>query len=196
MTARFFLRKLDDLLRRSINVFEFNHNPDCLLRLQLTPAWHSLHLPNLTLETGDPVLLIHLWNERLPPFSPENSDLSWARCILHRFKYSLYLVADYLLENPQLSEVRAVGGETIILTAGLHAAGLHFVQSLGFTVIPYSSRLGFFGEFWENFYSWLLIWAYNPASLPRRSIFSLHRSEMWMSRDDFIRRFRKKGVIS
>lgn len=56
MTARFFVRKLDDLIRKSIKVFEFDHHQDCLLRLQVTRAWHPIHFPNLAVETGDPVL--------------------------------------------------------------------------------------------------------------------------------------------
>jgi len=186
---RFLVRKLDELIRRGSQVFEFNHDADCLLRLQVTRAPHTLQLPDLTLEANEPVLLIHLWNERLPRSSPGGADLAWARRTLKLFRRSLYLVADYLQEDRQLSEVRAVGGMTILLTSGLHEAGGRFVQEMGFSITPYSSRLGRFGEFWENFYSWLIIWAFNPGSLPNRSLIRLQRSEMWMSRESFLQRY-------
>jgi hypothetical protein len=138
------------------------------------------------------VLLLHLWNERLPPFSTGSADMAWAKFFLRLINDSFYLVAGYLLDNPQLNEIRAVGGETILLTSGIHEAGSRFVQGLGFTVIPYCSRLGPFGEFWENFYSWLIIWTFNPGSLPDRSLLHLRRSEMWMAREAFLQRFSKR----
>lgn len=186
---RFLVRKLDDHIRKSNRVFEFSQDADCLLRLQVARAPHPLRLPNLGLNTGEPVLMLHLWNERLPAFPPDGTDLSWARRFLRLFRHSLCLAAGYLRDEPQLSELRAVGGVTILHTAGLHEAGRRFVQEMGFTVIPYSSRLGRFGEFWENFYSWVIIWNFNPRSLPHRSLFSLRRSEMWMSREEFLKRF-------
>jgi hypothetical protein len=188
---RFLVRKLDELIRRCNRVFEFSQDADCLLRLQVTRTPHTLKLPELTVEANEPVLLIHLWNERLPLISPGGPDLAWARRILRLFRHSLCLVADYLQDDPQLSGVRAVGGVTILLISGLHEAGGRFVQEMGFTITPYSSRLGRFGEFWENFYSWLIIWTFNPHSLPGYSLIHLHRSEMWMCRDIFLQRYGK-----
>jgi hypothetical protein len=186
---RLLVRKLDELIRKCSRVFEFNQDVDCLLRLQVTRAPHTLRLPDLTVEANEPVLLIHLWNERLPNTSPGGADLAWARRILRLFRRSLYLTADYLQDNPHLSQVRAVGGVTILLTSGLHEAGGRFVQEMGFSITPYSSRLGRFGEFWENFYSWMIIWTFNPGSLPNRALIHLQRSEMWMSREAFMQRY-------
>jgi hypothetical protein len=186
---RFLVWKLDELIRRCNRVFEFNQDADCILRLQVTRAPHTLRLPDLTLEANDPILLIHLWNERLPRTSSDGADLIWARRTLRLFRSSLYLVGDYLQSERKLNDVRAVGGVTILLTSGLHEAGGRFVQEMGFSITPYSSRLGRFGEFWENFYSWLIIWASNPGSLPNRSLIHLQRSEMWMSRESFLQRY-------
>jgi hypothetical protein len=189
--VRFLIRKLDDRIRKCSRVFEFSQEAGCLLRLQVSRASQPLHLPGQIIEAGEPVLLIHLWNERLPPISPAGPDLAWARLILRRFRHSLCLTADYLKANPRLDEIRAVGGVTILVTSGLHEGGRRFFQEMGFTILPYFSRLGRFGEFWENFYSWLIVWTFNPGSLPQRSLFRLRRSEMWMSREDFLRRFSK-----
>jgi hypothetical protein len=81
---------------------------------------------------------------------------------------------------------------TVLLTSGLHEAGSRFVQKMGFSVFPYNNRLGRFGEFWENFFSWMIIWTFNPDSLPDRSLLSLRRSEMWMAREAFLERYAKK----
>jgi len=63
------------------------------------------------------------------------------------------------------------------------------MNRLGFTVTPYHRPLGRFGEFWENFYSWGLLWAFNPPSWRRRKLFDLRRTEVWMLREDFVDRF-------
>ncbi len=186
---RSLVRKLDSLIRNSNQVFEFSQAENCLLRIQLTKATHSLQLPDLMVPCGEEVLLLHIWNEHMPIVSPAGADIAWARRFFHLFRDSLRLTAKYLHDNPQLGEIRAVGGQTVLLTSGLHQAGLRFIEGMGFTVMPYSCRLGRFGEFWENFYSWLIIWTYNPHSLPHRSIFTLQRSEMWMSRAEFFQRF-------
>lgn len=190
---RFLVRTLDDLIRKTSRVFEFSREADCLLRLQVGRAPHPLRLPDLTVEAGKPVLLLHLWNERLPPFPPDGVDLAWARPVLHRFQRSLCLAAGYLRDEDQLRQVRAVGGVTILLTSGLHESGSRFLQELGFTVVPSANRLGRFGEFWESFYSWLIIWTFNPGGMPKRSLLRWHRSEIWMSREAFLRRFGERG---
>lgn len=183
------IRKLDDGIRKSIRVYEFTRETDCLLRLQVSRAPHTLRLPDGAVEAGEPVLMIHLWNERLPPIPPGGLDLAWARRILRLFSHSLCLAAIYLRDTPRLNEIRAVGGVTILLTSGSHRTGIRFMQEMGFTIFPYSSPLGRFGEFWENFYSWLIIWTFNPGRLQDRSLFGLRRSEMWMSREAFLERY-------
>ena len=188
---RFLVRKLDDFIRKANQVFEFTLEADCILRLQVSRAAHPVRLPDLTVETGEAVLLIHLWNERLPPVSPEGMDLAGAKRILRLFRHSLRLAAAYLQENRQLDPIRAVGGATILARSGLHESGSRFLQDMGFTVIPYSSRLRRFGEFWENFYSCLIIWTFNPGSMPPRPLIHLRRSEMWMSREAFLQRYRQ-----
>jgi hypothetical protein len=66
---------------------------------------------------------------------------------------------------------------------------MQMMQRLGFIMLPYHRPLGRFGEFWENLFSWWLMWAYNDSSLLRRSFWRLQRTEMWMTREEFLRRF-------
>lgn len=63
------------------------------------------------------------------------------------------------------------------------------MQRLGFSIMPYHKPLGRFGEFCENFYSWGLMWTFNPPSWRRRELFNLRRTGVWMSREDFVGRF-------
>jgi hypothetical protein len=188
MTLRPLIRAFDAWLSCTLGVFAFCQDPECLLRLQMAQASHDLCLPSLTVRAGEPVLLLHLWNERIAPIPPQGPDLGWARPMQRRFVRSLRLVAEYIQQSPQLVNVRAVGGVTV-LTGPVNAGGSHLFQRLGFTVIPFHRRLGAFGEFWENFYTWQLIWAYNPTSLRYKGIRRLKRAEIWMSAEAFLRRY-------
>lgn len=183
------VRNFDRFLRKCNRVFEFTQDADCLLRLHFSRTDHILLLPDTTIGVQEPVLRLHLWNERLPSIAPAGADLAWARTILRRFMASLQMAAVFLQENPQLHTIRAVGGITILLTSGVHGSGSRFVEALGFTVLPHRNRLGRFGELWENFYTRVLIWTYNPGSLPSYSFSRMQHSEMWISRQAFLARY-------
>jgi hypothetical protein len=185
--ARFLIRLLDAWLCRIYGVFEFYDAPDCILRLQVVRVKRTIRLPDLELQTGKPVLLLHLWNEKMQRFPSTGPDLAWAKVMERAFIESLKKAARYLSQDPRLVEVQAIGGVTILFPSQPGDGSL--MKRLGFTLLPYSSPLGRFGEFWENFYSWLLIWTYNPASLPSHRLMRLRRTEFWISKEEFLRRF-------
>jgi hypothetical protein len=188
VTLRSIIRAFDRWLSRILGVCEFCQDPECLLRLQLTQASHDLCLPGSIVRTGEPVLLLHLWNRRVAPIPPQGPDLAWARLMYHRFVHSLRKVADHMQQSPQLANVRAVGGVTVLAGSG-NGSGSHLMSRLGFTLMPYHPRLEPLGEFWENVYTWLLMWAYNPASLRNKNLWGLKRVEVWMPAEEFLRRF-------
>ena len=105
------------------------------------------------------------------------------------FVTSLHEAARYLASKPELATVRAVGAATVLASPGDPLGGERLVRRLGFLVLPYHNPLGRFGEFWENFYTWWIMWTYNAASLRRRSLISLRRTEIWMARDTFLHRY-------
>jgi len=187
---RRLVRCFDRWLSRRYGIFEFSQHPDCLLRLQAAVAHRSLTLPDRRVERGEPVLLLHLWNERLSALPPVDAGLSRAKTMQRMIIRSLTELACYVDQHPELAQRRALGGVTVLLGAGSHAGGVRLVERLGFSVFPYHSPLGCFGEFWENFYAWVLIWTYDPASLPYHRLLSLRRREFWISTDEFRRRYR------
>lgn len=186
MSLRRLLRAFDRWLARTQGVFEFSQDPDCILRLQLSQARRPRTVAGIALQPGDRVLMIHLWNERLREVPETGADLAWARAMHFQFLHSLRLAARYIEGAPALADLRAIGAETI-LSGALGRGGGHILQSLGFTPLPHHCRLATFGLFWENFYSWLLLWAYNPASLGRKSFWRLQRLDFWMPADAFLR---------
>ena len=104
-------------------------------------------------------------------------------------RYSLRLIAQYIQADSTCSEIQAVGGITAHVVLGRPDGGKVMLEHLGFLVIPYHRPLGAFGEFWENFYTWWVMWTFNPASTRRRSMFDLQRTEFWMSRQAFLERY-------
>lgn len=187
---RAIIRRFDGLLRRASAVFEFCDEADCLLRLQIARAPHDLHLSDGTgVRAGDPVLMLHLWNEHVPPIRPAGPDLAWAVSVRRMLLHSLRAAARWLANEPGLTNVRAVGGVTVLVTPGSAGGDLRLMRRLGFDVLPYRGLLGRFGEFWENLYAWGLMWAFNAASLRRRQLFRLHRAEVWISARMFLERY-------
>jgi hypothetical protein len=180
---------LDRYLSRTYGVFEYSHDPQCILRLSLGTAPHLLHVDDQVIEAGEPVLIMHLRNAQLMPVAQGGPDMAWARKMLGRYRLSLRYMAAYIASHDELAGVRAIGGDTSLFLGGEHGSGKKMMQAMGFTLFPYHNRLGSFGEFWENFYGWMLMWAYNPDSLSYRKLWSLKRTEFWVSRDALLRRF-------
>jgi hypothetical protein len=186
---RAVIRRFDAFLRWAYGVFEFTDDADCVLRLQLTKAHRTLDLPGRIIHPGEPVLGLHLWNEHLPPLPRDGPDLAWAIRMQRIFVRSLHAVAEQMTRDVRLSAVRAVGGVTVLLSPAGHPGGVRLMERLGFAVVPYHSPLGRFGEFWENFYAWWIMWTFNAVSLRYRQLVHLQRLEVWMSADEFLSRY-------
>ena len=187
---RAIIRRFDGLLRRAEGVFEFCDQADCILRLQMTRAAHAVPLPDSSLvRKGDPVLIIHLWNERMPPIPPDGPDLAWAARFRRLLIESYRLVARWLAAQPGLGRVRAVGGVTVLLYGGETQSALRLVERLGFQVMPYHNPLGRLAEFWENLYTWAIMWTFNIVSLRHRRLLRIRRAQIWMSTAEFMRRY-------
>ncbi len=183
------VRAFDRGLRQVLGVFEFCDDPDCLLRVRVTVAAHPLPLPDRPLPKGAPVLELHLWNERIPPLPAGGPDLAWAAQTRRKLVASLRMLARALSEDPRFTGVQAIGGITVLCFSGDGRQEVHLFRRLGFTVLPYRNPLGRFGEFWENLYTWGIMWAFNEASLRRRHLLGLRRGEVWMTREAFLRRY-------
>ena len=186
---RRLIRAFDGFLRRTEGVFEFSQAADCLLRLRVTHSKHALTLPGVALPAGATVLELHLWNEHMPPMPAEGPDMAWAARTTRMFVDSLYAVGQYMKQEPRLLSVQAVGGVTVLVVPDGNPAAANVLRRLGFHILPYRNRLGRFGEFWENFYTWWIMWTFNAVSLRRRGLMGMRRTEMWTPAVEFIARF-------
>ncbi len=184
------VRLLDRLLSRIYHVYRYSDDPACGFRICVTRLPNDITLPGEHLAAGVPVIVLHMDNERMPPLPAAGPDLAWALRAQRMLVGSWRTLADYLLAHPELAQVRALGAVTWMGMMGPGSERLF--DRLGFTTQPYHSPLGWFGEFWENVYTWWLMGAYNPASRHGRSLLGIRRVEAWMARETFLERFGEK----
>jgi hypothetical protein len=191
--GRLLVHALDTLLRARGGVHVFSADPRCILRLANGRAGQGLLLAGGTaIAPGEPVIEMHLWNERLPVMPAGGADLAWAKEFLQRFTVSLRLLNAYLAAHSELNGARVLHGETGFLTTRTLDEGASLLVHLGFEVRrprTGASPWKRFAEFWQNLYSWWLLWTYNPASCRGKTLRSLERCELWMSRATLARRY-------
>jgi hypothetical protein len=188
--GRAAVRGLDSLLRRAYRVWEFTQDENCILRVALGTSAKDMTLSDGTrIEKGEVVGELHLWNEHLPRMDEEGPSVEWALKAYHLWRVSLKKLTAYLENAPQFESVRAFRGETAFLRDDLEESGLF--ERLGFDVLRRDRRdkLGRFGEFWENLYTWWLIWTFNPGSLRRKDLFRMERAQLWISRQALLERY-------
>lgn len=178
---------IDSLIMKRDHVYEFSDDPQCILRIQLMPSHHAITLGDQQVNKGDTVLVVHVWNERIPHIPPGGADLAWALKMRRQVIYSFKLLAKEVGEKPIYDTVVALYGDSVLFSSNSHTGGLRLIQSLGFTVLPFHHPLGKFGVFWENLFSWWLMWAFSQVSQDSRDFRHLERTEIWMSKFDFLR---------
>jgi len=99
--------------------------------MQVGKAPHEVALPGCRIGAGDPVLLLHFWNEHLPPIPLEGPTVIWAAHFGRRLKRSFYTAARYMASDSRLAQLRAVGGALALLSANELSGSVQLMQRLG-----------------------------------------------------------------
>jgi len=186
---RTIIRRFDSWLSGREGVESFTNDPRVIMRLQIGRVRHEIYLPDRTIPVGTKVLMLHAWNERMPRIPTKGPDLAYGLELQRRTIDSLKAVAQHIYNTLPIQDIQAVGGVTAHITLKEIDGGRAMLEHLGFTVMPYFRPLGAFGEFWENFYTWWLMWTYNPASVKHRSLWHLQRTEFWMTKEKFVEKY-------
>ena len=179
-----FIEMFDALVRHFRGVFEFSANPEAVLRLRRTRLRHPLRLRDGGFPSGTPFLELHLWNERVPPLPTSGPDLVWASRAARRLRRSLHDLAAFAQEEgpPRAALV----GATTILVDGPSAELL--LRRLGFELQPHREGPALVERI-ENRYRLALMAAFNPLSLRRRTPDRIRRTDLWMTMDEFLKRY-------
>lgn len=186
---RRLVRAFDARQRRRLGIREFCDDPECLFRIRLARARRPLAVEGDEVPAGAEVLELHFWNEHFPALPPSSPDLAWAVQGRRMLIASLRKLALHLRDAPELRAVAAVIGVTVLFSPDEAVAPQNVLARLGFASAPYRSPLGRVGEFWENLYTWLVMWAFNGATPRRRHLSQLQRIEVWMSKEELVRRY-------
>jgi len=188
--GRAAVRGLDVLVRRAYHVREFTQDENCILRIALGRSAKDMTLSDGTrIEKGEVVGELHLWNERLPRMDEEGPSLQWALTTYRLWRVSLKKLTAYLENDPQFENIRAFRGESALLKDDLEGSALF--ERLGFDLVRRNrtSRLERFAEFWENLYTWWLVWTFNPGSLRSKNLSRMERAQIWISRRALIEKY-------
>jgi len=179
---------IDRSLRRAKGIFEFCDDAECILRISVIPAETRILLPDgAQLRPEDPIVDLHLWNERMPSLVQSHSSLAWGAVFRTRMRASMTLLAEYVASEPELGGVKACRARVAFLRdRRIQLAARH----LGFVAaVPDPSIPGYVHEFLEVFLIYGLTWVFNPDALPHKARLP-QRSYLWISRKELFRRYR------
>ncbi len=178
---------IDAMLRRMSGVEEFEKTRDGLLRIEIEHARRDLTLSDGSrIRAGEPVILLHLWNEQLLPFPAKGADFAWAVRMRRQILATLHRLALHMREHRRLDGVRAIRMQPA-LASGRSARALdRALAHAGFEpVIGAAAPRSPFFRFLDNVWLLLLTWAHNPRALRGRP-FNRARREYWISRERFL----------
>ena len=184
---------IDKSLRKRDGIFEFSNSPDCIFRVQLVAITGGIALADGTkLAAGSRIILLHLWNEHVPPFPSRGPTLAWARQICHGLEISLRELATFVAERTASEDIAAVAGKMMFgsiqqtdLVAHL-AARYGFVRAVDPAPGPsVAQRLHLLGE---NILISMIVLSHNPAAL-RTDCFRRNPVPVYLRRSELLERF-------
>jgi len=186
---RALVSRFDMLLRRQGRVQEFTKDGKCILRIAVGLSHRDLELSDGTkIQPGQEICELHFWNEHMPTMSREGPDLKWGLEFYRLAVRSFRSLAAHMASEQSFANVMALQGELALPSGESRFSLVATGSQLGFDVVDLTlqaGRWGRFKHFWENIYSWALMWAFNPGSLKRKRFLGLHRYEFWISRKMF-----------
>ena len=176
-TGRAGIYGIDWLLRRWYGVYEFSRTDDNLLRIAVRVANASLTLSDGTKVTpGDPIIDLHIWNERVPSLGALGPSLVWASRVNRRIERSLSALAGHLDQRDDLDGCVALRAVAIFLSSRAARKATRIAARYGLTP-PLEARRADLGH---GLLAFGLTWACNPASLVGKRL-TPTRYEFWMS---------------
>jgi hypothetical protein len=182
--------KTDRALRSRLGIFEFSDDPDCMLRIARAQSNLDVVLPDSThIHEGDPVIELHFWNEHVAARVLNRPPFARAKLVSRYLHHSFHLLAEYLSRNPETQNTKAIHARVVMPFGARFPAFQTLARMYGFSSVHVQSRTaGHIHDFFENFLVRGLLFAFNPT-MPTKRGHHLSREELWMNRDEFLRRY-------
>lgn len=186
------IRRLDAHLRRKQGIFEFCDDSRCLLRVSVEPAEMDLEFADGTIvRAGEPVGVVHLWNEHLLTIPRDGADLRWAMSMRQSMQFTLHELAIAVQTDPRLMRAKAFGGTALFVSRGGPSQVAKMASRFGFELVADNRKpsvLRSTHDFFQNFLVFGLQWAFNPAGL-RGKDFLRPREPLYMPRRALLDRY-------
>ncbi len=187
-----WVMRLDGWLRRRQGIYEFTTDRRCLFRAERGWSERALTLADGTrLAAGDPILILHLWNEHIPPLGPGGPTVAWARRVSRAAHSSLRELARYLQQRPPLEEVVAICGDMHLGSARQAEQFSRIVSRYGFETLDggEADTDGTLHRIGKTILVLLLVAATNPVAL-RGTLLRRFYRRVFISRALLVRRYR------
>ncbi len=184
--------KLDSWLRRRQGIYEFTTDRRCLFRAEIGRSDRALALGDGTqLAAGDPILILHLWNEHIPAMGLRGPTVAWARQMSRAAHVSLRELARHLRQQAELDDVAAICGDMHLGSARQAHQFTRIVSRYGFETVDEgeAETAGTLHRIGKNILVLLLVAATNPVALRGKLLRRFHR-RVFMSRTVLARRYR------
>jgi ceramide glucosyltransferase len=185
------VRRLDAHLRKQQKVFEFTDDPRCILRVSVEPSPVGFTMADGTeVRPGDPLGVLHLWNEQLPIIPRTGPDLLWANKMRSQIRRSLAELANAVEKEPRLRLAKAFGGTALFVSRNGEEQIARFAGRYGFDFVPDTRRPTLWDRLHalgQNMLVLMLQWAFNPGGLRGKRLM-LPREPLWISRQVLLSR--------
>jgi hypothetical protein len=186
------VRGVDLLLRHGMGIQEFTDDRECLFRISLESSMQGVRLSDGTLvRAGDAVLVLHFWNEHLPPMGRAGPNAAWANLFRRRMRRSLEVVASFVERESSYRSIAALTGAPPFGSRIGAVQMVRTAQRFGFDVIDPDGEPELrerIHTMFDSILLWGLAQAYNPAALNGKRLLR-HRYRLWISRARLIRRY-------
>jgi hypothetical protein len=191
--VRLPIKALDAILRRYYGVWEFTQDPDCILRVSVSRSPITMTLiDGVQLQAGDPVGLLHLWNERIPAAPAGTPKLHTAFMLMRGMQRSLRMLAAYAETEPRLRDAVAFGGETTLFSLESLGRPQDLIARFGASYVPVHAKPGLLKRldfFFQRGYAWVLVWTFNPDALRWKTFDDAGRGDVWLSRRQLMKQY-------
>lgn len=182
--------KLDGWLRKRQGIYEYTTDRRCLFRAEIGHTDRAVTLADGTkLAAGDPVLVLHLWNEHIPPLGVHGPTVGWARHMSRAAHLSLRELARHMQQHAELDDIAAICGDMHLGSARQAVQFTRLVSRYGFETVDEAETDNALHRFGKTLLVLLLVAATNPAALRGQILRRFHR-RVFLSRSALARLYR------
>jgi hypothetical protein len=181
---------LDGWLRRCQDIYEYTVHSRCLFRIQRARAGYDVTLRDGTrVRRGDPVLILHFWNEHVPSMGSRGPTLAWARQARRALDTSLRELARYLAYEAELEDVSVICGDMRVRSVAQARQIGRIMARYGFECVDCGvTGAGWLHRIGDNILILMLVLATNPFAL-RSALFRYVSARITLSRAALERRY-------